>query len=442
MYDKSIHITFTLWSKLIFSEFYRFKLQSTLKSHRRNIPPSAQMETTPSQTPSSLQQEEEDKHHLGHDRSHVHIHNHLEHEAHNYTHLHNQLQDHLTDGVSKQLCPCQLEELLLEEMEEAKHEKLKAKIEERKKERKALNEVVEELKPNFDVEEALLFIEGDKKITNPPSLKRGAKCGEKKKRPCKIMQRTVIINNSDNTDSGDESLEEANLCAGEEDQDHVQHCQDDQTEGFDWTEVNMRKKKRTSRKPDSAPLLFTIEDLSHTVHNVCHENPLKPVANPSEKKTSAKVWEACLFPGEEPSKVLSEEDFPSLQTCGSRRKTGVSGPPCKKSRASSEHHSEVLDGKVKVVEEEEDELNGQEEKDEVKEDVGQEELLEKRNCEQLTRSCLRDMFQFPGTVCFCFCDSGKISTVSNSVEEVEDPKVGMSRVHAMLGGLPVPFGQF
>ena len=138
--------------------------------------------------------------------------------------------------------------------------------------------------------------------------------------------------------------------------------------------------------------------------------------------------------------MLSEEDFPSLQSCGGRRKPGKA----------------AVEKKVKVVKEEvlvlnpdqidvEGEANAQEEKDEVMgQDRGEDEL-EKRDCEPLTKACLRDMFQFPGTLCFCFCDSGEISTVSNPVlekKELKDPKIQMTRMHAMLNGLVVPFGKF
>merc|ERR1712243_12343 len=111
----------------------------------------------------------------------------------------------------------------------------------------------------------------------------------------------------------------------------------------------------------------------------------------------------------------------------------------------------------KVVEEEEEEVldsteyqivgdkvDAEEEKKDVEHDEEEDEDEEEpEKFEHLARSCcLRDMFHFPGTLCFCFCDSEKISTAPNSVvDEEEEPKVEMTRMHAMLRGLVVPFGK-
>ena len=403
------------------------------------------MEAFPNQTSSFLQEELKQEEN-NHKHNHVHIHNHVKDQGHDhvhkYTHLHTQLEEHLTtagNGVAQEICQCQLEEMLQGDVEEARHEKVKAKIEERKKRaegQKGVSDVTD--RENYDIDEALLFIEGEQKSSNLPCLKRDAKYGGKKKE-CKNMQKAEMLNNSDTIDSDDESvktMEEPNICTVEE-EDHVEHCHNDQN---DWTEVNMRKKKKTSKKHDEMPHLFTIEDLSH---NSCHAKTA-PINNPrcqveNETLAKAQVWESCLFsPAEEPSKGLSEEDFPSLQSCSGRRKPG-----------------KITEKKVKVVKEkvlvlnpdqidDGDEANAQEEKDEVIEQEVGEEDLEKRACEPLTKACLRDMFQFPGTLCFCFCDSGEISTVSNPVleKQVKDPKVQMTRMHAMLNGLVVPFGKF
>ena len=71
------------------------------------------------------------------------------------------------------------------------------------------------------------------------------------------------------------------------------------------------------------------------------------------------------------------------------------------------------------------------------------ELGEQSTCKQLTTICLRDMFHFPGMLCFCVCDSGNVSDISDCVQErAEEDLVPMTRIHAMLRGRVVPFGQY
>ena len=418
--------------------------------------------TLPNQTSCSqqpMQEEEKHKH------NHVHIHNH----HHNYTHLHNQLKEHLTTGgggVSQEICKCQLEEMLLGDEEEARLEKVKAKIEERKRRategRKGVSDATDDAK-NYDIDQALLFIEGENKRSKPSCLRRGAKYSDKKKQ-CKNMQKAEMFNNVDNIDSDDESVKTMEVASSwtVEDKESLvdQQCHsNDENGGFHWTEVNMRKKKKTSKKDEKIAHLFTIEDLSH---NVCHGNSA-PVDNPRcqqvEKEAKGQVWGAtCQLSQEEqePGKALSEEDFPSLQSCaGWRRKPGKVAE--KKVGVVKEEVPEQIVGDEADAQEEKGEVVGQEgacqedqegdqEGDqEVDQDVGCQESSEKRDCDQLTEACcLRDMFQFPGTICFCFCDSGEISTVSNCVKDkqVEEPRIGMTRMHAMLSGLVVPFGKF
>ena len=385
-------------------------------------------QTSPSEEEQQLKQEEKKHKH----KSHVHIvHNHV---VQDHIHHYNQLKEHLTGGVSQEICKCQLEEMLLGDEEEARHEKMRAKIEERKRraaaeERKGVSDAATS---NYDIDQALLFIGGETESSKRSCLRRD------KKKQCRNTPKAEMFHHIDDIDSDDESvktMEVANSCSVEEEEIFVQHCH--QTDE-DWTEVNLRKKKKTSKKHQKMPL-FTIEDLSH---NVCHGNAA-PVDNPrcsaeTERLGKSEVWETCLFSAEESGKVLSEEDFPSLQSCGWRRK--------------------AAEKTVKVVEEEEvvstrdqvdgDKADAEEEKDD---EIGQEECgneeggeEEPEKCEQMTRSCcLRDMFLFPGKLCFCFCDSREISTVSISVEEKEEePRIGMTRMHAMLSGLVVPFGKF
>ena len=139
--------------------------------------------------------------------------------------------------------------------------------------------------------------------------------------------------------------------------------------------------------------------------------------------------------------MLSEEDFPSLQSCGWRRKVAEKTVKVVEEEEVVVSTRDQVDGDKADAEEEKDDEIGQEEGGN-EEESGEE---EPEKCEQMTRSCcLRDMFLFPGKLCFCFCDFGEISTVSISVEEKEEeePRIGMTRMHAMLSGLVVPFGKF
>jgi len=377
----------------------------------------------PNKTFCSEEEQQEEKTHS----SHVHIlHNHV---VQDHLHHYNQLKEHLTGGVSQEICKCQLEEMLLGDEEEARHEKMKAKIEERKRraaeERKGVSDTAT---LNYDIDQVLLFIGGETESSKRSCLRRGGtKYSDKKRRNTPKAERFNNIGNIDSDDESVESMEVGNSCAVEDEESFFQHCHKTDE---DWTEVNMRKKKKTSKKPEKMPHLFTIEDLSH---NVCHGNTA-PVDNPrcpaeKERLGKGEAWETCLFSAGESRKLLSEEDFPSLQSCGWHRK--------EKKVVEEEvlvSTGDQIDGDEADAEEETDEEIGQEEG--VKEECGEE---EPEKCEQMTRSCcLRNMFQFPGTLCFCFCDS----TVSISVEEKEEPKIGLTRMHAMLSGLVVPFGKF
>jgi len=298
------------------------------------------------------------------------------------------------------------------------------------------------LASNYDIEQALLFIGAENETSKRSCLRRGAgKYGEKKK-PCRNRQKEERIINIESDDTDDESVkaeEVSNSWTIEDEENFVELCHSKTDE--EWTEVNVRKRNKTSKKQEKMPShLFTIEDLSHSV---CH-GTITPFDDPrcemAEKLVKAEAWETCLFSAEDSGKLLSEEDFPSLQSCGWRRKE----------RKVVEEEVRVVEDE-KVVEEEEEEdldstehkVDAEEEKKDVEHDEEEDEDEEEpEKFEHLARSCcLRDMFHFPGTLCFCFCDSEKISTAPNSVVDEEEPKIEMTRMHAMLRGLVVPFGK-
>ena len=191
----------------------------------------------PNQTSSSEEDQEEKKHTHN---SHVHIlHNHGVQE---HIHHYNQLKEHLTGGVSQEICKCQLEEMLLGDKEEARHEKMKAKIEERKRraaeERKGASEAATS---NYDIDQALLFIGAENESSKRSCLRRGGAKYSDKKKQCRNTAKAEMLNHIDNVDSDDESvkpMEVPNSWTLEEEESFVQHCHKTDE---DWTEVNMRK---------------------------------------------------------------------------------------------------------------------------------------------------------------------------------------------------------
>ena len=375
------------------------------------------MEVLPTQSSVSLRVKAGDaKHH-----HHVHHHHHEDGKGHDYAHLHSQLQDHVSGGVLKDLCGCVLDEMLVEEMEKAKYERMRTKIEDRK--RKAAEGQKSSGARDYDLNKALLFIEGEKVKDKDQCLKKSSRCD--KKRSSKKHLRTPRSKakcdslNAEKAEVSSDFEENASLtiqCPVEEK--CVQYCASDEEETVDWTKVNLRRKKRTARAHHK------VADLSHSD---CHQITQRC-------DNEEKAWEDVCHVG------FTAEEFPSLQTCGWQRRE-LDGEKVKVEEAD-EIQKEVLDESCGEMED----AGGQ--GDLVQQHVDGRgdcaiELGEQSTCKQLTTICLRDMFHFPGMLCFCLCDSGNVSDIPDCVQErAEQDLVPMTRIQAMLRGRVVPFGRY